>query len=247
VAHFVNLFRTIENLPPATTTQLYRNHLIEGDYSSMSLAERQSFIAQDHILSDTAVLEGATVIVVDVFDIPETRSLPAWIEATAASAGLRKWHCHFGCDRTSLKDSPNAPNGARGCEWLPSQYLTYLLFSCILLSMTSSSADKAPAMLNITVGEDDDKLVLDIPEATLWGLEPTRKKEVVGALSRFVVGLAGNGELTVADIETVLTLDGTLLTMPGSAGPVMICEFFGDTMISDPAEDIAAIQNAQPE
>jgi PRTase ComF-like len=65
VAHCLNRNRTDAGLAPVTWTQFYRDQLIEGDYSTMSLAQRREFIAGDVIRVDAAVLSGAAVLVVD--------------------------------------------------------------------------------------------------------------------------------------------------------------------------------------
>jgi PRTase ComF-like len=65
VAHLLNARRAAAGVAPVTVTQFYRAQLIEGDYSTMSLDERQRFIEQDVIRVDAAVLAGAAVLVVD--------------------------------------------------------------------------------------------------------------------------------------------------------------------------------------
>jgi hypothetical protein len=65
VAHRLNRERADAGRAPLVWTQFYRDQLIEGDYSTMSLAQRQDFIANDVIRIDEAVLTGAAVLVVD--------------------------------------------------------------------------------------------------------------------------------------------------------------------------------------
>jgi hypothetical protein len=65
VAHLLNARRAATGVAPVTTTQFYRAQLIEGDYSTMSLDQRQRFIDQDVIRVDAAVLAGAAVLVID--------------------------------------------------------------------------------------------------------------------------------------------------------------------------------------
>jgi hypothetical protein len=65
VAHCLNRNRADAGLAPVIWTQFYRDQLIEGDYSTMSLAQRQEFIAGDVIRVDTAVLSDGAVLVVD--------------------------------------------------------------------------------------------------------------------------------------------------------------------------------------
>jgi len=65
VAHKLNRKRSDAGLAPVTWTQFYRDQLIEGDYSTMSLAQRREFIAGDLIRVDAAVLSGASVLVID--------------------------------------------------------------------------------------------------------------------------------------------------------------------------------------
>ena len=105
--------------------------------------------------------------------------------------------------------------------------------------------DKTPEMVTFTIGDDDDKLVLDIPLESMQGLSPDKKQETVNALSRFIVGLTGNAELKTDDIATVLAIDGMLLTLPGAEGPVQVREMFGDAIITGSPADIATIQQGQ--
>jgi hypothetical protein len=65
VAHRLSRRRADAGLPPVVRTQFYREQLIEGDYSTMSLAEREAFIAGDVIRVDPEPLTGAAVLVVD--------------------------------------------------------------------------------------------------------------------------------------------------------------------------------------
>jgi hypothetical protein len=65
VAYLLNRERAGAGLPPVTWTQFYRAQLIEGDYSTMSLEERQRFIDQDVVRIDTQAVAGADVLVVD--------------------------------------------------------------------------------------------------------------------------------------------------------------------------------------
>jgi hypothetical protein len=65
VAHRLNRHRVDAGRAPVIWTQFYREQLIEGDYSTMSLEQRQEFIAGDVIRVDPAVLAGAAVLVVD--------------------------------------------------------------------------------------------------------------------------------------------------------------------------------------
>jgi hypothetical protein len=65
VGHRLNRTRAEAGLPPVTPTQFYRERLIEGDYSTMTLAEREAFIAGDVIRVDPEPLAGAAVLVVD--------------------------------------------------------------------------------------------------------------------------------------------------------------------------------------
>jgi hypothetical protein len=65
VAHRLNRERAESGRAPLVWTQFYRDQLIEGDYSMMSLAQRQDFIATDVIRIDEAVLAGAAVLVID--------------------------------------------------------------------------------------------------------------------------------------------------------------------------------------
>jgi hypothetical protein len=65
VAHRLNRRRADAGLAPVTWTQFYRDQLIEGDYSTMSLAQRQEFIAGDVIRVDATALSGAAVLVID--------------------------------------------------------------------------------------------------------------------------------------------------------------------------------------
>jgi hypothetical protein len=65
VAHRLNRWRADKGLPPVIRTQFYREQLIEGDYSTMTLAEREAFIATDVIRVDPEPLRDAAVLVVD--------------------------------------------------------------------------------------------------------------------------------------------------------------------------------------
>jgi hypothetical protein len=65
VGHLLNARRAAEGVTPVTRTQFYREQLIEGDYSTMSLTQRENFIAGDVIHIDTEVLQGAAVLVID--------------------------------------------------------------------------------------------------------------------------------------------------------------------------------------
>lgn len=66
VAHRLNRARAGAGLEPVVRTQFYREQLIEGDYSTMSLAEREAFIADDVIRVDPEPFaDGAAVLVVD--------------------------------------------------------------------------------------------------------------------------------------------------------------------------------------
>jgi hypothetical protein len=65
LAHLLNRRRAAAAIAPVTQTQLYRDRLIEGDYSTMTLDQRQRFIAQDVIRVDAEVLTDAAVLVID--------------------------------------------------------------------------------------------------------------------------------------------------------------------------------------
>jgi hypothetical protein len=65
VAHRLNRHRAEAGRPPVTWTQFYRDQLIEGDYSTMTLAQRQQFIEGDVIRIDPTVLADSAVLVVD--------------------------------------------------------------------------------------------------------------------------------------------------------------------------------------
>jgi hypothetical protein len=88
VAHRLNRERADAGLAPVVWTQFYRDQLIEGDYSTMSLAQRREFIEGDVIRVDEAVLSGAAVLVIDdlrvtgfhedrLASVLETAGLPA--------------------------------------------------------------------------------------------------------------------------------------------------------------------------
>lgn len=86
VAHRLNRVRADAGLPPVTWTQFYRERLIEGDYSTMSLAERQAFIERDVIRVDPEPLAGAAVIVVD--DLRVTGFHEGRLACVLAAAGV---------------------------------------------------------------------------------------------------------------------------------------------------------------
>jgi hypothetical protein len=86
VAHRLNRHRTDAGLAPVTWTQFYRDQLIEGDYSTMSLAQRQEFIAGDVIRVDAAVLSGAAVLVMD--DLRVTGFHEGRLASVLATAGV---------------------------------------------------------------------------------------------------------------------------------------------------------------
>lgn len=96
-------------------------------------------------------------------------------------------------------------------------------------------------MLTITAGEDEDKLILDIP---VDSLKDSKREETIGALSRFVVALNGNGELLEEDVATVLSIDGMLMTLPGTTQPISMQEVLGGLIVSGSPTDIAEIQQA---
>jgi hypothetical protein len=86
VAHRLNRDRTDAGLAPVTWTQFYRDQLIEGDYSTMSLAQRREFIEGDTIRVDAAVLSGAAVLVVD--DLRVTGLHEGRLASVLESAGV---------------------------------------------------------------------------------------------------------------------------------------------------------------
>jgi hypothetical protein len=63
--HLLNTRRAAVGAAPVTSTQFFRAQLIEGDYSTMTLDERERFIAQDVVRIDTEVLADAAVLVLD--------------------------------------------------------------------------------------------------------------------------------------------------------------------------------------
>ena len=86
VAHRLNRRRAEAGLAPVTWTQFYREQLIEGDYSTMTLAEREAFIARDVIRVDAAVVADAAVLVVD--DLRVTGFHEGRIATVLAEAGV---------------------------------------------------------------------------------------------------------------------------------------------------------------
>ena len=86
VAHRLNRRRADAGLAPVVRTQFYRERLIEGDYSTMSLAQRQEFIARDVIRVDAAVLADAGVLVVD--DVRVTGFHEGRLATVLADAGV---------------------------------------------------------------------------------------------------------------------------------------------------------------
>jgi hypothetical protein len=86
VAHRLSRERADAGRPPLVWTQFYRDQLIEGDYSRMSLAQRQEFIATDVIRIDEAVLADAAVLVVD--DLRVTGFHEGRLAAVLEAAGV---------------------------------------------------------------------------------------------------------------------------------------------------------------
>lgn len=86
VAHRLARVRAEAGRAPLVWTQFYRDQLIEGDYSTMSLAQRQQFIATDVIRVDEAVLAGAAVLVVD--DLRVTGFHEDRLASVLAAAGV---------------------------------------------------------------------------------------------------------------------------------------------------------------
>jgi adenine/guanine phosphoribosyltransferase-like PRPP-binding protein len=86
VAHRLNRARADAGLEPVVRTQFYREQLIEGDYSTMTLAEREAFIARDVIRVDAETLVGAAVLVVD--DLRVTGFHEGRLAAVLEAAGV---------------------------------------------------------------------------------------------------------------------------------------------------------------
>jgi hypothetical protein len=86
VAYRLNRLRADAGRPPVTWTQFYREQLIEGDYSTMSLAQRREFIERDVIRVDPQVLADAAVLVVD--DVRVTGFHEDRLATVLAAAGV---------------------------------------------------------------------------------------------------------------------------------------------------------------
>jgi hypothetical protein len=86
LVHLVNRRRAAALAPPALQTQLYRERLIEGDYSTMPAAQRAAFIAQDVIRVDAELVAGASMLVVD--DVRITGFHEGRIAAVLSEAGV---------------------------------------------------------------------------------------------------------------------------------------------------------------
>ncbi len=109
--------------------------------------------------------------------------------------------------------------------------------------MTNPDMDRPPEMVTFNIGDH----VLDIPTNVLKGLDSDQKAKTKMAIARLIVGLAGNGDLTIDDFDTVLTLEGVMLTSPGNEGPVAGREFLGGILFTGHSGDTADIQSSQQE
>lgn len=110
--------------------------------------------------------------------------------------------------------------------------------------MPRNSIDQAPPMITFTIGEEDDQLILSIPEASLKNLEAEEKERKIKALSRFILALGNGKEETLEeDLAIVATIDGMLMTVPGSGQPVSFQEIFGSMLITGSPEDLAKFQD----
>lgn len=83
--HLLNTRRAAVGVAPIISTQFYRAQLIEGDYSTMSLDERERFIAGDIVRIDPGVLTDAAVLVLD--DVRITGLHESRLAAVLADAG----------------------------------------------------------------------------------------------------------------------------------------------------------------
>ena len=109
--------------------------------------------------------------------------------------------------------------------------------------MTRADIDKAPEMITLISGDEDEQLVLQIPVASLKNIDPDKKDKEVKALSRFAIALGGGKADTLEeDLATVLSIDGALLTLPGAEQPLSIQELFGSLLVAGSAEDVAKFQ-----
>lgn len=170
LAHLLNRRRASAAVSPVTQTQLYRERLIEGDYSTMSLGERARFIGQDVVRVDPEVVAGAAVVVVDdvrITGFHEGRIAAVLSDAAVAAATFAYWAVIDGCTEPTLEKRLNTAEIA-----------------------DLDSLQRLVAAGDFELNSRACKLILSAPAAMLG---PFLSRLPVEVLSELVAGMEGNG------------------------------------------------------
>lgn len=170
LAHLLNRRRATAAVPPVAQTQLYRERLIEGDYSTMSLAERERFIGQDVIRVDPEVVAGATVVVVDdvrITGFHEGRIAAVLADAAVAAMTFAYWAVIDGRSDPTLEKRLNTAEIA-----------------------DLDSLQRLVAAGDFELNSRVCKLILSAPPAELAGFLSRLSLAVLGEV---VAGMEGNG------------------------------------------------------